>query len=265
MQRIPAHQDFDDGNHLLLTSASALVPRLLWPDKPEAGGKESMKYFTGLNITVGQPMSVRSEKRMEVSVRLVAFFICSFSGLFIRWVYKRVFVIAQRLPLLILWIPVLFYQVTYCMETDSLQIFNSLLKGAFFLWLLYKLVPGWFGKAVKQCQCSEISRSASIACIIIGTSLFIKPFPLPLVQLIFRKTNPLFFSIEKVFASILAGLQKKVTVEPAYMPFYNSSISDMIRNMVFAGKGRADIFHVTGDVHYVVLALACKKNNPHDS
>ena len=50
MRRIPANQEFDDGNHLLLTAASALVPRLIWPDKPQAGGKESMKYFTGYNI-----------------------------------------------------------------------------------------------------------------------------------------------------------------------------------------------------------------------
>jgi glycosyltransferase involved in cell wall biosynthesis len=85
--------------------------------------------------------------------------------------------------------------------------------------------------------------------------------------LIFRKTNPLFFSIEKVFASLLTGLQKKVTVESAYMPFYNSSIPNMARNMVFAGKSRADIFHITGDVHYIVLALPAKRTilTIHDS
>jgi hypothetical protein len=35
------------------------------------------------------------------------------------------------------------------METDTLQIINSLFKGAFFLWLLYKIVPAWFGKVKK--------------------------------------------------------------------------------------------------------------------
>jgi hypothetical protein len=83
-------------------------------------------------------------------------------GLFIRWIYNRVFVIAQKLPLLVLWIPVLFYQVTYCMETDSLQIFNSLLKGAFFLWLLFKLFPGWFGKGVKQISAQRSFRKQQI-------------------------------------------------------------------------------------------------------
>jgi hypothetical protein len=150
MQRIPAQQDFDGGNHLLLTSASALVPRLLWPDKPEAGGKESMKYFTGINITgYSTNVSPIGEAYGSFGTTGGIAFMFIF-GLFIRWVYKRIFVIAQRLPLLILWMPVLFYQVTFCMETDSLQAFNALLKGAFFLWLLYKLIPAWFGKVVKQ-------------------------------------------------------------------------------------------------------------------
>jgi len=56
-----------------------------------------------------------------------------------------IFKIARRIPLLVCWIPVMFYQVISSGETDSLQIFNSLIKSAFFLWLLYKFVPAWFG------------------------------------------------------------------------------------------------------------------------
>jgi len=150
MERIPSRQDFDDGNHLLITSASALIPRFLWPDKAEAGGKESMKYFAGIDI-YGWSTNVSPVGEAYGSFGSYGGILFMFGlGLFIRWVYKRVFIISQRLPLLILWIPVLFFQVTYCMETDSLQVFNSLLKGAFFIWLLYKLVPGWFGKGVKQ-------------------------------------------------------------------------------------------------------------------
>jgi hypothetical protein len=156
MQRIPAQQDFDGGSHLMLTSASALVPRFLWPNKPEAGGKEIMKYFTGINITgYSTNISPIGEAYGSFGTTGGIFFMFVF-GLFIRWIYKRIFIIAQRLPLLILWVPVLFYQVTFCMETDSLQVFNSLLKGAFFLWLLYKLIPKWFGKQVKQ---TNIQRS----------------------------------------------------------------------------------------------------------
>ncbi len=150
MKRIPAQQDYDNGSRLLTTAFSALVPRFLWPDKPEAGGKESMKYFTGLQIE-GWSTNVSPLGEAYGSFGPIGgIFYMFMLGLFIRWAYKKVFTIAQKIPLLILWVPVLFYQVTFCMETDSLQIFNSLLKGAFFLWLLYKLTPGWFGKKVNQ-------------------------------------------------------------------------------------------------------------------
>jgi glycosyltransferase involved in cell wall biosynthesis len=90
---------------------------------------------------------------------------------------------------------------------------------------------------------------------------------LPLVQLIFRKTNPLFFSLEKVFASIKGNLQKQVTIEERYMPYFNSSVLDIVKNLAYARKGKADVFHVTGDVHYVVMSLPSRKTilTIHDS
>lgn len=147
MKRIPAVQDFDHGSRLLYIASSSLVPRFLWPDKPEAGGKESMKYFTGIDIygwsTNVSPLG-EAYGSFGVWGGIVYMF---FLGLFIRWAYKLVFIVARKLPLIILWIPLLFYQVTSSMETDTLQILNSLLKGAFFLWALYKILPSWFGAA----------------------------------------------------------------------------------------------------------------------
>jgi len=150
MRRIPTKQDFDGGKRLLTVTASAFVPRFLWPDKPEAGGRESMKYFAGIDIS-GWSTNVGPLGEAYGSFGVAGGIIYMFClGLFIRWSYKKVFIVARRLPLIILWIPVLYYQVTSSMETDTLQILNSLLKGAFFLWLLYKLFPTWFGIAKKD-------------------------------------------------------------------------------------------------------------------
>ena len=66
-------------------------------------------------------------------------------GAFIRWAYKLVFVISRRVPLMLFWIPVLFYQITYSLESDTLQILNSLFKAAFFIWVLTRIIPLWFG------------------------------------------------------------------------------------------------------------------------
>jgi hypothetical protein len=145
MRRIPTRQDFDGGSRLLTVAASSFVPRFLWPDKPEAGGKDSMKYFAGMDI-YGWSTNVGPLGEAYGSFGVVGGIIYMFFlGWFIRWTYVRIFVVSRKLPLVILWIPVLYYQVTSSMETDTLQILNSLLKGAFFLWLLYKLIPAWFG------------------------------------------------------------------------------------------------------------------------
>jgi hypothetical protein len=145
MRRIPSMQKHDYGYTLSLSLASAIVPRVLWPDKPEAGGKFNMKYYAGVNLrgwstNVG-PLGEAYGSFGRSGGILYMFLL----GALIRLFYKQVFKIANKIPLIFLWIPVLFYQVTYSMETDTLQILNSLFKASFFIWLLYKFAPNIFG------------------------------------------------------------------------------------------------------------------------
>jgi glycosyltransferase involved in cell wall biosynthesis len=82
---------------------------------------------------------------------------------------------------------------------------------------------------------------------------------MPVLCSIFRKPNPEFFSIERVFASISAWLEPAYEQERVTLPYYNSSFSGIFRNLRFARRLRAGIYHVTGDVHYAVLALPRKR------
>ncbi|MEO5684470.1 MAG: hypothetical protein ABIQ88_17650 [Chitinophagaceae bacterium] len=158
MRRIPAVKPFDNGNNLLTNFASAFVPRFLWPDKPEAGGKFNMEYYAGWRIhgwstNVG-PLG-EAYGSFGVTGGIVYMF---FLGLFIRWIYLQVFKITRTIPLLVCWLPVFFFQIISSSETDSLQIFNSLIKASFFVWLLYKVWPQWFGVIKKK----YIKRSSKI-------------------------------------------------------------------------------------------------------
>lgn len=145
MRRFPAVIPHDNGVNLGRSFLSAFVPRLLWPDKPEAGGRYNMSYYTGLSIrtystNVG-PLGEAYGSFGGTGGIIYMFFL----GAFIRWAYKKVFVISNKIPLILFWIPVLFYQITYSAESDTLQILNSLFKSAFFVWLLIKVLPKWFG------------------------------------------------------------------------------------------------------------------------
>ena len=145
MRRFPAIKDFDNGSKLAVDAASSFVPRFLWPDKPKAGGQYNMKYYTGLVID-GWSTNVgpagEAYGSFGVNGGIIYMF---FLGLFVRWAYSRVFWVSRKIPLLILWIPVLFYQVTYSAENDSLQILNSLMKTALLIFILYKAFPTLFG------------------------------------------------------------------------------------------------------------------------
>ena len=145
MRRFPAVKDFDNGSKLSIDFASTFVPRFLWPDKPMAGGVYNMKYYTGLVID-GWSTNVGPVGEAYGSFGVTGGIFYMFClGLFIRWAYQQVFRVSRRIPLLILWMPVLFYQVTYSAENDSLQILNSLMKSAFLIFILYKALPTLFG------------------------------------------------------------------------------------------------------------------------
>jgi hypothetical protein len=144
MKRIPAIKDFDNGSRLAKVFLSAFVPRFLWPDKPEAGGKFNMEYYAGFRIK-GFSTNVGPLGEAYGSFGVIGgIFYMVLLGAFIRWFYGRVFKLAVKYPLLILWIPVLFFQVTYSAENDTLQIINSLLKASLYIYILFKLFPSLF-------------------------------------------------------------------------------------------------------------------------
>ena len=147
MQRIPYRQDYDGGINLFYTFVSSFVPRVFWPDKPEAGGKFNMKFYAGYDIE-GWSTNVGpvGEAYGSFGVNGGIFFMIIL-GIVVRWTYKIVFKLGHRIPLLVFWIPTIFYQITYSAESDVLQITNSVIKSAFFVWGLYKIAPQLFGVA----------------------------------------------------------------------------------------------------------------------
>lgn len=78
---------------------------------------------------------------------------------------------------------------------------------------------------------------------------------MPVVCLLFRKPVAHFFSIEKVFNAIAENLPSEITVRKNFVPFYSSSLRNVLRNLFFGKKLQADIYHVTGDVHYMAMAF----------
>ena len=149
MRRIPAVQDYDNGQSILLTIASAIMPRVLWQDKLQSGGAYNMKHFAGMKIA-GWATNIgpvgEAYGNFGVTGGIIYMFLF---GLFIRFAFFKVIKLSAKYPLLIFWIPVLFFELSYSMENDTLQALNALLKGAVFAWLAYKVAPQLFGARKK--------------------------------------------------------------------------------------------------------------------
>lgn len=74
----------------------------------------------------------------------------------------------------------------------------------------------------------------------------------------FRKQG---YSIEKVFSSISAYFdrQHKTKVKKHYLQSNRANLKAILLNGVSVFKKRNDINHITGDIHYIALALSPKK------
>jgi glycosyltransferase involved in cell wall biosynthesis len=74
-----------------------------------------------------------------------------------------------------------------------------------------------------------------------------------------RKPHPFHFSIEQLFETVRAHFPEGVEVKTAVCPQPSQGLAPRLKNLWFARGLRADIYHITGDVHYLALALPGRK------
>jgi glycosyltransferase involved in cell wall biosynthesis len=72
--------------------------------------------------------------------------------------------------------------------------------------------------------------------------------------LLFRKPVR-FFSLERVFQQLEPGMSEEFDLQRWVAPRAGGSPSTILANLRAARKCRADVYHVTGDIHYATLVL----------
>lgn len=77
----------------------------------------------------------------------------------------------------------------------------------------------------------------------------------PAVLLLMRKESPGYHSIERLFETLAPYLSKGFEVRIVQVPCQSSGILRCSRNLAFTARLRADVIHVTGDIHYCALAI----------
>lgn len=77
--------------------------------------------------------------------------------------------------------------------------------------------------------------------------------------LIFRSKAPGYFSIERVFTLLSGYFARTARVISVEAPFARLLPLNIVNNVLAVRKVKANIYHVTGDIHYAVLGLPAKK------
>jgi glycosyltransferase involved in cell wall biosynthesis len=77
----------------------------------------------------------------------------------------------------------------------------------------------------------------------------------PVLVLLMRAPSPTYHSIERLFETLAPLLSTNFEVRVVRVPCQSRGILRCARNFIFAARLRADIIHVTGDIHYCALAI----------
>jgi hypothetical protein len=138
MKMVPDRYPFGDIGNVGKSVASTIVPRFVWPDKPEAGGKANLKRFWGFKLT-GYSMNLGPLGEAYANFDVVGgIFYMFLYGLFFNFVLSYLLTFSEKRPSLVLWLPfLLFYAIS--VETDLVTTMGSLVKGIFFTWIIFKL------------------------------------------------------------------------------------------------------------------------------
>jgi glycosyltransferase involved in cell wall biosynthesis len=77
----------------------------------------------------------------------------------------------------------------------------------------------------------------------------------PEIILLMRAGAPGCYSIERLFGNLAPALAERFNVRVVHVPYPSMGAIRCIRNLIFTARLRADVIHVTGDIHYCALAV----------
>jgi hypothetical protein len=137
MGHVPESEPFAKGLTIRKAFEAALLPRILAPDKVVAGGQENFEKYTGtpLNKNTSMDLSLAGEAYANFGVWGGVVFMLTI-GIFYNLVLVAINKISIKHPALILWIPLLFFQVIKA-ETDFATVLNHLVKATMVVLIVF--------------------------------------------------------------------------------------------------------------------------------
>jgi hypothetical protein len=140
MSTVPSKVPFANGEEMMLIIKSAVLPRVLAPDKLNAGDKKIFTKYSGINLRQGTSMGLSSLGDAYINFGIVGGCIFMFFlGLFYSYVLKLFFKYSKKMPVLLLFTSLVFYYPIRpdCeLQTILGHLFKSslIIIGIFYVW-----------------------------------------------------------------------------------------------------------------------------------
>jgi hypothetical protein len=143
MDQVPRKHEYAYGETIWKSVAAAFVPRIVWPDKPEAGGKYNLKRFWGYDLR-GYSMNIgpigEAYANFGTTGGIIFMF---FYGLFFNIILTFLLKWSERRPSILCWIPFLFFYAVV-VETDILTTVGSIVTSIIFMVVFIRLFKAVF-------------------------------------------------------------------------------------------------------------------------
>lgn len=137
MLKVPKTEPFANGETIISAALSALVPRILYPDKEEAGGTAKMRRFTNLIKVGSTSMNIGLLGEAYVNFGKTGAIIAIFClGIFIAYIENFFLKVGRRNILFLVCFPIVFQSLVGS-GTDFLKLFNDIFKAIIFIYFIY--------------------------------------------------------------------------------------------------------------------------------
>jgi hypothetical protein len=156
MRHTPAQEPFARGETIRLALLGAMAPRMLWPDKPRAGGHAMYERFAGQKLNYSANLGPLGEAYVNFGVRGAVATMFVF-GFLLAAAYAALGQLALRhWPVLLLWLPFIF-SALLTLETDFATVLNHGVKSAIFTLLVISVLSA-FAVQIKKLTAKTLRR-----------------------------------------------------------------------------------------------------------
>ncbi len=137
LNHMPDNYPFVKGETVETALYAGLLPRVLAPKKAVAGGRANFERFTGTELPESTSMDISLVGEGYANYGVIGGIIfLLFIGIFYNLIIIQTISIAKTYPTVILWLPVLFFQVVKA-ETDFATVFNHFTKAAMVAFMVF--------------------------------------------------------------------------------------------------------------------------------